>query len=388
MRRRLWWQICILDVRTAEDSGTDPSIFEHTFNTKFPSNVNDSDLDPGMSEPPIESQSRTEMLFSLTRFEISFAIRKVVFSEKFSHDNSYPVMTLTQKNEYIEQLGQRLQDKYLRYCDMKIPFCFVTASANRLILSKMKMMIRHPLQQLDSSLANEDLFVTSMEIIEQAHSLKSDKSSQKWVWLFQTYVGWDTLAYLLRCLCSRITGDTVARAWRVVDMAFDEWQVDPQDAQRERKWQRIEFLKEKALAAFKGALPGQNQQAHVQAIPDHFETQNWGSTDGKAAPSSRVCQAGNPNRQSVADPSLQLPDVDLATMFDMGKQNRRQVPGPNQCDLTYSTPVGTEEASDVMFTGEFMPEHLLDQASDFATWDLYNQGSLTGVDGGVFTCWL
>lgn len=39
MRRRLWWQVCILDARSAEDQGCDPSIHEALFDTKMVSLV-------------------------------------------------------------------------------------------------------------------------------------------------------------------------------------------------------------------------------------------------------------------------------------------------------------------------------------------------------------
>lgn len=35
MRRRLWWQVCILDARAAEDHGCDPTIVEAQFDTKM-----------------------------------------------------------------------------------------------------------------------------------------------------------------------------------------------------------------------------------------------------------------------------------------------------------------------------------------------------------------
>jgi hypothetical protein len=35
MRRRLWWQVCILDARSAEDHGCDPTIVEAQFDTKM-----------------------------------------------------------------------------------------------------------------------------------------------------------------------------------------------------------------------------------------------------------------------------------------------------------------------------------------------------------------
>lgn len=35
MRRRLWWQVCILDARASEDHGCDPTIIEAQFDTKM-----------------------------------------------------------------------------------------------------------------------------------------------------------------------------------------------------------------------------------------------------------------------------------------------------------------------------------------------------------------
>jgi hypothetical protein len=35
MRRRLWWQVCILDARSSEDHGCDPTIFEAHFDSKM-----------------------------------------------------------------------------------------------------------------------------------------------------------------------------------------------------------------------------------------------------------------------------------------------------------------------------------------------------------------
>jgi hypothetical protein len=35
MRRRLWWQICLLDARSSEDHGCDPTVVEAQFDTKM-----------------------------------------------------------------------------------------------------------------------------------------------------------------------------------------------------------------------------------------------------------------------------------------------------------------------------------------------------------------
>jgi hypothetical protein len=35
MRRRLWWQVCILDARSSEDHGCDPTIVQAQFDSKM-----------------------------------------------------------------------------------------------------------------------------------------------------------------------------------------------------------------------------------------------------------------------------------------------------------------------------------------------------------------
>ena len=252
LRRRLWWQICILDVRTAEDGGTDPAIYEHSFNTRLPLNLNDSDLDRGMIDSPTESASRTEMLFSLQRFEISYAVRKILFSDKFNRDNSYPMMTTMQKGRFVEELQSTIEQRYIHDCDMRVPLCFVTATSGRLILAKLKLIVHHTarkrgeqgLQDIEKA-----LFTTSVEILEYTHALRTNENYQRWAWLFQTYVEWDALAYLLLSLHKSQSGECIARAWSAVNNAFSDWEDDHAFEAHEHRWRRIEELKARALAA-------------------------------------------------------------------------------------------------------------------------------------------
>lgn len=258
MRRRLWWQICILDVRIAEDRGTDPSILDCSFNTKLPSNLNDSSLDPDMNTLPANRPGRTEMLFSLVRFEISYFVRKLLFSEKFSKDNSYRLLTSAQKSAAIDELGHKLQKQYLAYCDRDIPFDFITTSAVRLILAKLKLMISRPLprhREQDSTRAlalQEGLLKTSVEILEHAYTLRAFERGKKWLWLFQTYVEWDALAYLLIHLCVYPLGAAAELAWTAVEKVYHDWKNNSSDVKFERRWQHIERLRSNALTARTG----------------------------------------------------------------------------------------------------------------------------------------
>lgn len=134
MRRRLWWHICTLDVRTAQDHGSEPSILESAFNTELPSNINDASVHPDMSESPQSQPGKTEMMFSLVRFEVSHFARRVVFSDQFCRENSYPILNEECKCRAIGQCQDRMVKQYLVYSDKGIPIDFITAAATRLVL--------------------------------------------------------------------------------------------------------------------------------------------------------------------------------------------------------------------------------------------------------------
>lgn len=67
INRRLFWQIPPLDGFAGQFAGTGSGIDMMSWDTKTALNVNDTDLWPGMPEPPIERKGATEMLFHLVK---------------------------------------------------------------------------------------------------------------------------------------------------------------------------------------------------------------------------------------------------------------------------------------------------------------------------------
>ncbi len=135
MRRRLWWNIVLLDMRVAEISGAGKLIVMYSWNTKLPSNINDSDLFPDMREPPVERPGITEILFFRLRCE---GMQLVQDSRTFT--GAYTI-----KEDAILELEQRLERDYLSFCDPLIPLHLMSLMMGRTTLSKLKMTFRRPL---------------------------------------------------------------------------------------------------------------------------------------------------------------------------------------------------------------------------------------------------
>lgn len=141
MRRRLWWHLFVLDVSMAAEHGTEPIILEKSFNTPFPSQANDSMLDPDAKELPTGLAGKCEILFTLLRFEICYFARQMIFSEKFCRDNSYAILSTAEKCEAIDAFRSRIETQYLAYFNTITAFDDKVIIATRTILDTIKGLV-------------------------------------------------------------------------------------------------------------------------------------------------------------------------------------------------------------------------------------------------------
>ncbi|CRG86963.1 hypothetical protein PISL3812_03976 [Talaromyces islandicus] len=184
IRRRLWWNILSLDALTAQDHKTDPCALGKSFNTKVPSNVNDSELDPNMSSPPVTQRQTSEMIFSSARIEITFYSRQFVFSDQFCRENSYPELSAAEKRGALEMMKSRVESEYLQFYDENISLHSVAASAIRLILLKLKLSISESNSHGLSSINRGDLTQDWESYFTQVDALKTCHKGQQFLWFF------------------------------------------------------------------------------------------------------------------------------------------------------------------------------------------------------------
>lgn len=226
MRRRLWWHICLLDIRASEDHGTDFQIHDDMYDTKLPLNVNDDDLSPGMERAPNEHIGFTEMTFGLVRFEVAGVMRRVNSacpSMRFRSGSCQS--SLKECSEMIKAIGARVEERYIKYCDLTIPLHWVCATVARLILAKLLLIVHHPMTRLDPKSAvtgsrRDTLLVSSIEVLEFAILMESNENTAKWGWMSQTNIPWHAVAFVLSELCVRPPSPLTARAWKAVGAVY------------------------------------------------------------------------------------------------------------------------------------------------------------------------
>ncbi|KAJ9248806.1 fungal-specific transcription factor domain-containing protein [Paecilomyces variotii] len=308
MRRRLWWQLHLLDMRASEDCsyGGVTSIFYES-NTRLPLNINDSDLDSSATAPPTEREGLTEMSFSLLRYDVCSAtmrMRKLHYPDATSDDAveglSSSASSFRKKEALIEELSSYVHQRYLQYfaSNPQSPLCALAAETGKLVLTKTRLVAHHKLlQQLagpgsrDSSPGHmdatiqvpdffpdsflEDLFISSVSLLESQVRLSSDSQFAQWRWLLGFYNQWHATSFILSQLCIRLEAlrntttacspsvlEKLGRAWRAVEATFAMYQkqddaYDPDGSSRSARWGPLEFLRQKVeqkltIAGFDG----------------------------------------------------------------------------------------------------------------------------------------
>ena len=119
MRRRLWWNVQVVETRSSMDQGSGSIFCANFSDTKLPSNVDDDDIYPELEKELQPRAGSTEMTLSLVRFELVSAIRRL-------HDLEYRRQVESSslrdtKTHIIEECRRSIENQYLAHCDTTIP---------------------------------------------------------------------------------------------------------------------------------------------------------------------------------------------------------------------------------------------------------------------------
>lgn len=231
IRRRIWWAILVLDLRSAEELGTDMTISERSYDTLKPSNINDSDISPGSTEFPVPREGRSDCAVSIVRCEICGLSRRLVAaaSAMSSLCPGVDQSSIAERERMLIEVYQRVEHKFLQHVlDETDPLYWVAAMIARVIVAKMCLVIYHPMLFPGSEYELTDeirqrIYVAAIEVIEYGHKLNTDPRCKQYRWLFKTYTNWHAIAYTLIETCRRPWTALVERGWD----AINGYDIDP-----------------------------------------------------------------------------------------------------------------------------------------------------------------
>jgi hypothetical protein len=247
MRRRLWWELLVLDMKASEDRGSEPMIAEDSFNTGMPYNLNDEDFGHESQHPLLERKGVTDMTFSLISMDVSNTARKVNFVPPGAEHRP---LTLRQKEELVKQCSERIENHHLAGCDPSNPHHWLLYMLGRLLILKLWSVIQYPLQSRQSEdLPRGQSLRTVVSLLEITEMIEAHEAAARFTWYINTYVPWHALAVALAELCNETQGPLADRAWGVVDKCYDKYSNRVADTKDGMLWRPIKSLLKRAQAA-------------------------------------------------------------------------------------------------------------------------------------------
>ena len=246
MRRRVWWTLCVLDMRASEDQGTELTITSGSFDTKIPLNINDADIDPESKQMPTERIGLTDMTFARTSFEIGDIAKQMMAPG--ARDGAAGLEDL---NRLLNEIYQKFDQNYFQHATESGNIAYwVGVTITRLVIAKMTLIVflpvlfSSPSENLSDEIRSK-LLVSAIEVAEYNHALNAEQACRQWRWVYQTYTHWHAIVYLMIEISRRPWSPIVERAWVAL---HSSWLIPVQTAidKNLRIWVPLRKLMDKA----------------------------------------------------------------------------------------------------------------------------------------------
>ncbi|KAI0865064.1 fungal-specific transcription factor domain-containing protein [Xylaria cubensis] len=334
-RRRLWWQLIVLDIRAAEDRGTATIIVRGSYDTRLPHNIDDVEFGPDMMSPLRDRPGPSDTTFGLFTAQSS----GIFLWSEYARQNV--------GEEHTWRRARHMEEQFVKGADPEHVGSYLASVTVRLTILKMWLIIRYPLHPRgvmpgkglpmsagevaipeipESSSApppppssapttttttgiprraapivsRQATLRTAVSIIELTEYSETGPYSDRFRWWAETYVQWHPLAVTLAELCAQTEGDVVEHAWRVVETVFPRWSDRIADAKRGSLWRPIRKLYKKAKAARAAALSASSGKSQTQQTQAQTTTTIW----GPSAPAATDAQLSAAVDYMAIDPSL------------------------------------------------------------------------------------
>jgi hypothetical protein len=232
IRRRIWWQLNMHDFRAAELTGQAKFRYFGLDETtpKQPANVEDNSLYPSMPQAPSNSAKVTEMIWCMFRSELAtFANTQMVKLQKsgkpgFTSEGYTAIDDLKTKDDFIKELEDLIETKYLRLCDPSQPLQLMSLLGGRSSMNLIRFIAHHPRRwaKLKEVPASERQFVWDivLSLLEQYNMMQSNSQLRRFAWSVPYFIQWQAVIHVLDTLRANPLHTDAVKAWRIIDTLY------------------------------------------------------------------------------------------------------------------------------------------------------------------------
>ena len=316
IRRRVWWQLRMHDFRAAELSGQ--AKFREfgldETSPRKPSNLNDRDIYPGMLHAVPESTRPTEMIWCVFRSELAtFAasqkVKMVQSSKSVVTSEEYPAMDdLTVKDNFIKQMEDMIETKFLRFCDPSQPLEFLTLIAARMSTNLVRFLAHHPRRwaNLDQVSDSEKQMVwgITLQLMEQYNMLQSSPQLRRFAWNTPYFIQWHAVIHILDTLRAHPLHQDATKAWRLIDSLYEH----NDDLLLSTKKPILMAVGNLCLKAYKARVTALRQEGRSHPAPPDYITKL--QEQREAAKARREAAAARSKAQATIESEMRLMTTD------------------------------------------------------------------------------
>ncbi|KAL1841894.1 hypothetical protein VTJ49DRAFT_6416 [Mycothermus thermophilus] len=237
MRRRLWWQIILVDAKYAMLSGLTHSMLPTNYDTKAPTNINDHEFGPATLQPLEGRSGPTEMVFCLltckfAKFLMAIpGIESILMLSDAASTTGDPKKRPTpeQQLEYrraLKLFREELLDFFKDYCDKSAGGVHeIAMTMSKHIVDMLSELGTHPEEQPDErknevKTASDQLFKHAVSALEHHEAGYEATKGTGFAWFTLLAFQVDLFLYVVGQLGQRLEGPMVERAWRQVGVVY------------------------------------------------------------------------------------------------------------------------------------------------------------------------
>lgn len=218
MRRRLWYQLLLVDTRAAEARGFLPT--QPHYDTRCPLNINEEDLSAESKVLPSQRTGVADMTIALVRF-------RLVQTGKLLQPHPDQVVPIQRKEEIVRELREYMRNTLWQYCDapnasQRSNFFSIVS---KMIVSRMYIMLYQRDSGHEPPEGRDYLFTEAIRVVENSNLQKRHPFNENFEWLFRFSVPWHAIAFLLMELVRRPPGADSDRAWLAIENSRADWDL-------------------------------------------------------------------------------------------------------------------------------------------------------------------
>ncbi|KAL8998361.1 MAG: hypothetical protein Q9169_002574 [Polycauliona sp. 2 TL-2023] len=221
VRRLIWYHICFLDIRTCEAQGPRPHIRSDEFDTQFPLNVDDEELE-ALDAPTISASRWTDMTLTLIRMEANEMCRVVWVDRQRLEKKKISLTAVLGK---IENFRKTMKDKYIQYINDNIPVQHLGRQICEIITLRMHIMVLHRYHnsvsyQIPDRL-RQIIISSGTEIMERAITIETTPALSPWAWYSSAIQQYHSALLILMEIFAFPNRKEADRIWRCLDFVFE-----------------------------------------------------------------------------------------------------------------------------------------------------------------------